>query len=654
MKNRTTSDNSSEVSLFPFLAVLLCTMGALLVLLVILAQQAGRKSIVVSAPAKQSVPVRSTEPKNAEQAADLARQLDEVHKYQQQLQQLREQAERRVRNEQLRLSHLEEHSRRLEHELARLSIAAQQLEATEKNQTVDQQQAQRDLAKLHGLIQETKERLEEMSKQASEKRSYAIVPYKGPNGTYRKPIYIECTKEGVIIHPEGIVLSRNDFLAPSWPGNPLAAALRASREYLNAKAAKEGQPDPPDPYPLLLVRPDGIAQYGVARAAIASWDADFGYEFIDSDWKLDFPELADPQLARVQQHAILQAREMFVRLARAAPSRYRGLGIGSGRGATGGTAGPGGYGEGGQSGDSDRYGELAQAEAAGSGNGNGRSGSGQADSAGADSGGLDGAASGDFQYGALQGDPSENGLASGATGANAGEAANEPINSQAGEEGAFNRDAHLPTGTGTGANRYAQTGTPSGTTAAEGAASAGGSSGGAASGASSGNSNAASGSTASGQSARPSNAGSAGSSLASAQVASIAESQGRNWAVERGTRRSIPVRRPIHVVVRKNQLVLPPGRNTGQGVETSGVVISLDQSVNQISRQFVAALRDRLDEWGLAGNGLYWKPVLVLNVGPEAEHTASQITRLLKNSGVEVRLPETAQTGQGARVDAPR
>ena len=38
MSNRKASENSDSISLFPFLAVLLCTMGALLVLLVVLVQ----------------------------------------------------------------------------------------------------------------------------------------------------------------------------------------------------------------------------------------------------------------------------------------------------------------------------------------------------------------------------------------------------------------------------------------------------------------------------------------------------------------------------------------------------------------------------------------------------------------------------------------
>ena len=47
MSRPSTSDNSSAVGLFPFLAVLLCTMGALLVLLVVLAQRIGTDAVVV-------------------------------------------------------------------------------------------------------------------------------------------------------------------------------------------------------------------------------------------------------------------------------------------------------------------------------------------------------------------------------------------------------------------------------------------------------------------------------------------------------------------------------------------------------------------------------------------------------------------------------
>ena len=135
---------------------------------------------------------------------------------------------------------------------------------------------------------------------------------------------------------------------------------------------------------------------------------------------------------------------------------------------------------------------------------------------------------------------------------------------------------------------------------------------------------------------------------------SIADSRGSDWALEKAMRNAIPVRRPIQVVVRQNQLALLPSRHATQGVEATGTVILLDQSLEQISDEFVTALRVRVDEWGLAGNGLYWRPVLELHVGPDAEETAMRLNHLLRDSGVEVRLPETAQSQQGGSSYAPR
>ena len=244
-------------------------------------------------------------------------ELADIAAYQRQLDQLREEANKRLKSEQLRLSHSEEHTRRLEEELAKLSIAAAQLKQTEDNQSVDEQQAESEAARLEKLVEETRQRVEDLRAESGGKHSYAIVPYKGPNGTYRRPIYIECNSQGITLLPEGIQLTAEDFLVPHWPGNPLAAALRASREYLNNKAAKGGDYASPDPYPLLIVRPSGIKQYSLARAAITSWDSDYGYEFIDDDMPLTFPEAADPQLARAQQHAVIIARDRLMQLAQA-------------------------------------------------------------------------------------------------------------------------------------------------------------------------------------------------------------------------------------------------------------------------------------------------------------------------------------------------
>ncbi len=630
MKQRATHE-SKPVGLFPFLAVLLCTMGALLVLLVVMAQRAGEQVLAEQLdPPVASEPMQIAMQDHSAEATALAEQLKEVRTYQEKLRKLREQAEERLQKEQLRLSHLEEHARRIEHELALLAIAAKQLEATENDQSVDQQQAESELTRLKQLILETEEQLESLREEATGERSYAIVPYQGPNGTFRQPIYIECSKEGVVIQPEGIRFERSDFVAPGWPGNPLAAALRASREYLNAKAAKAGKPEPPDPYPLLIVRPDGITQYQLARAALASWDADFGYEFVDGDWNLEFPDLPNPRLAQLQHHAQLSAREQLARLVRSAPRRFRGIGTGGGSSmASGGTSGSHGFGVGGESSEPNDFGPFAQSTGGETNEGLGGDG-GLAESQLLSESKT---TTGEFQHGALGGDPG--GVGNRSQGSSQDEGLDSLADSTGEGSSASNQEAGSESSQG-GSQKSGAEANSSGTLAQSGGQSAGGS---AASGSSSSSSAAAGGQPSSSAAAAPS------LSMSSQNVKNIAESRGKNWAVSQGARGAVAIRRPIHMVVRNDRLTLLPSRHAVGGIEATGTVISLNQPTQQVSDEFVEALRARVDGWGLAGNGLYWRPVLELRIGPEAEPTARGLAKLLQHSGVEVQRGETAPTG---------
>ena len=76
-----------------------------------------------------------------------------------------------------------------------------------------------------------------------------------------------------------------------------------------------------EPYPLLLIRPDGIGAYYVARAALTSWGSEFGYEFVDQDWKLEYPP-GDPELLALTKAAAEDARQRQRLMARAAPMIY--------------------------------------------------------------------------------------------------------------------------------------------------------------------------------------------------------------------------------------------------------------------------------------------------------------------------------------------
>jgi hypothetical protein len=88
------------------------------------------------------------------------------------------------------------------------------------------------------------------------------------------------------------------------------------------------------PYPLLVVRPDGIESYSVARAAMSNWDDQFGYELVPGEVDLAFPS-SDPTLntkvAAAIDQAVAQRQALAMRFGGGG-----GSGAGGGRNASGG------------------------------------------------------------------------------------------------------------------------------------------------------------------------------------------------------------------------------------------------------------------------------------------------------------------------------
>lgn len=119
------------------------------------------------------------------------------------------------------------------------------------------------------------------------------------------------------------------------------------------------------------------------------------------------------------------------------------------------------------------------------------------------------------------------------------------------------------------------------------------------------------------------------------------EQRGKDWAVRQKSQRAVPVRRTIRVVVRQDQLAILPAGALNSGNAGAKVVPLRDDTVLSVD-EFVKQVHDQIDGWGIAGNGLYWRPVIILTVGPDGHERADDLTRLLRNSGLEIRTDETA------------
>src|SRR5947207_1126186 len=262
------------VALFPFLAVLICTMGALIVLLVLLVQQA-----------RVDATIAATQIGAGGDEKELRERLEDAQWKRELLEKSRAEKSEELTQARARVAHLEEHTQRLEAQAKELLERARSIDDGKKLRAEDLAAARAEAFRLKAEIERKKKELEEAKKKAGDGQEwYALIPYDGRSGTRRRPIYVECTELGVIIQPEGMLLKAEDFNGPLAPGNPLDSALRAIRDHWERTAGnKAGQP-----YPLLVVRPSGVIAFGAAKAAIRAWDDEWGYELISDEKQLDF------------------------------------------------------------------------------------------------------------------------------------------------------------------------------------------------------------------------------------------------------------------------------------------------------------------------------------------------------------------------------
>ncbi len=291
-------------SLFPFLAVLLCTMGALVLILMLSVSGAQTAAQQIATEIEEQVELEEAKIELVKKG--LTEQLDEI--------------QIELEKKRLGLQHLEEHIRELMEELDQLERQAELAEDAKDSDNPSDHQREEEISELEKQLAEaTKELQQKLEEPDGDKPIFAIIPYDGPNGTHRRPIYLECTDKGVVIQPEGVVVSPSDLRPPYGPGNPLDAALRTIRAEFPTKNGSVTS----NPYPLLIVRPSGIKNYMMARAAMSGWDDQFGYELVSEGLDLSYPPSL-PQLPRKIAQALDLARQRQAALIMAMPQHYAG------------------------------------------------------------------------------------------------------------------------------------------------------------------------------------------------------------------------------------------------------------------------------------------------------------------------------------------
>ena len=572
MRRPTFRRTHGGMALFPFLAVLICTMGALIVLLVMILHQANAHAASIQAASMQAAIAQQAESDSMVATdQDAARELQEtVDK----LRELREEQARRVADARLALGHLEDHLRDLEDRGTQLQAQLKALTDSSSHQTQDIEQIQSQIATMKQRIAAVSAELKRTREEARGRpKSYSLIAYEGPNGTRRRPIYIECSEEGISLRPENLLLMEQDFAGQLGSGNPLDACLRAVREYLSA----QGPSNDGEPYPLLVVRPSGVLNYSLARAAMKSWENEFGYELLDEETMLEYPP-ADPELERILIKTLADAKQRQQTLAQAMPSRFRGGATAFGASSSGGFEPITNDGERGAAGrGSGFFPGTSAANAAGTSRNNmGRGANPSAtpsdSSTGSQSRSMNSAANKSSQ---------------GSATANEAQTANNRQNSKTGERGTLG-SSNGSQGAGQGAGQVAAQGGPS---------------------------------------------RASGGVQGEMGLSPIAGSRGTDWALPRHAVSSTAITRPVRIQLYKDRLMIIPERGEKQRSRT--VPFTSENMTNEIET-FVTQVWQHTEGWGLAVVNGYWKPVLRVEVAPDAEEQYVELRRLMSGSGLDV------------------
>ena len=282
------------VELFPFLAVLVCAMGALILVLMILTRQA------------RSQHAREAQAKMARHRVELKATRQSVTRDVQRLKQSQQAAAAQLADARLKLGHVENHFHALQEQLAGLRNAWKDLDDYAKNGAHSRDLQEAELARLqhgnHPDAQGGRRRPQQspaartLLRHRALRRALRHAPPADLRRVLRATRSSFSPRESSCRRP----ISKSRWGPKTrWPRDcGRSASIGPSTAWpVPSRAA--------NPYPLLLVRPDGIKSYYAAREAMAGWGAEFGYELVGENWDLKYPP-TDRGLAEIlgQQIAI--------------------------------------------------------------------------------------------------------------------------------------------------------------------------------------------------------------------------------------------------------------------------------------------------------------------------------------------------------------
>ncbi len=328
--SRRPTNTSAGVSLFPFLAVLVCTMGSLILLLIVTTK---RIRAAVIEKAKQTVvpvetPVSEPTPIILAAKPEPEPEVDPTLEWQTQVEQLT--IERNALREQL--SQLENRADAAHSAMMRTKVkvasAAERIDNVRERQeqtNAERARLQAEIDSLQSGLADADQRLSKaIERQRTTKSKFAFLPFDGRTGTTKRPVLIECTQDYIRFLPEDVRLTPADLNGFTSGFNPLLIASRELIHYWKAydrvhdasNSFAEGidsfendlaafNSKEREPYVLLLVRPSGAVAFHIAKGLLSQLKVPHGYELISDEMEIDSSN-PDPEAKRICETAVSQ------------------------------------------------------------------------------------------------------------------------------------------------------------------------------------------------------------------------------------------------------------------------------------------------------------------------------------------------------------
>lgn len=314
------------VQLFPFLAVLVCTMGSLIFLLLVTTREVRQRAIAFATfrLAQQTrtddsstplLSITAPEPALEEKTvlaipaapvveddgyeaalADRERELSDLKATWQLKAKLlakdRDQQKEMLVHKKSIWDVVIEGNRALETEVQQLEgdlglLAAESAVSTEKTDEAERKQLEQQIAFMRKRLKAA-----QLADSTSSNDQFQVIPFDPQTGTTRRPILIECTAAGIRFLPEDILITASDLEGFTHKVNPLAAGTGALINYWTVWNMKQRDPrSEPEPYVLMLVRPDGVYAYYVAMKMLDPIRTARGYELVEESAVLKLPDV---------------------------------------------------------------------------------------------------------------------------------------------------------------------------------------------------------------------------------------------------------------------------------------------------------------------------------------------------------------------------